>query len=90
MRYGRQTEGMKKYTGSDSSVEERCFSIVFKGRRSNLDLMASSKEEAQRWVSGLEKVINSVDNLNRQQNSEQYPWTSILQSLVSELMSVWL
>ncbi|ROK23378.1 1-phosphatidylinositol 4,5-bisphosphate phosphodiesterase delta-1 [Anabarilius grahami] len=71
VRHGRQTEGLQKYT--DSSVEDRCFSIIFKGRRNNLDLIASSKEEAKQWVSGLEKVISSVYNLNRQQNSEQYP-----------------
>ncbi|XP_077100727.1 1-phosphatidylinositol 4,5-bisphosphate phosphodiesterase delta-1a isoform X1 [Siphateles boraxobius] len=72
VRYGRQTEGMQKYTDSDSSVEARCFSIVFKCRRSNLDLMASSAEEAKRWVSGLQKVINSMENLNRLQNSEHW------------------
>ncbi len=82
VRYGRQTEGLQKYT--DSSADDRCFSIVFKGRRKNLDLMASSKEEAKSWVSGLEKVMTGMYSLNRQQNSEQYPWTSIPQSLLSE------
>uniref|UniRef100_A0A8C1KAL0 Phosphoinositide phospholipase C n=1 Tax=Cyprinus carpio TaxID=7962 RepID=A0A8C1KAL0_CYPCA len=58
VRYGRQTEGLQKYT--DSSVEDRCFSIIFKGRRKNLDLIASSKEEAKRWVSGLEKSLHQT------------------------------
>uniref|UniRef100_A0A9J8CZ03 Phosphoinositide phospholipase C n=1 Tax=Cyprinus carpio carpio TaxID=630221 RepID=A0A9J8CZ03_CYPCA len=70
VRYGRQTEGLQKYT--DSSVEDRCFSIIFKGRRKNLDLIASSKEEAKRWVSGLEKVMTGMHSLNRQQNSEHW------------------
>ncbi|XP_048030830.1 1-phosphatidylinositol 4,5-bisphosphate phosphodiesterase delta-1a isoform X1 [Megalobrama amblycephala] len=70
VRHGRQTEGLQKYT--DSSIEDRCFSIIFKGRRNNLDLIASTKEEAKHWVSGLEKVINSMYNLNRQQNSEHW------------------
>lgn len=78
VRYGRQTEGLQKYT--DSSADDRCFSIIFKGRRKNLDLIASSKEEAKRWVSGLEKVMTGMNSLNRQQNSEQYPWTSIPQT----------
>ncbi|KAL0156769.1 hypothetical protein M9458_048015, partial [Cirrhinus mrigala] len=48
----------------------RCFSFIFKGRRKNLDLIASSKEEAKKWVSGMEKVMIGMHNLNRQQNSE--------------------
>ncbi|RXN09898.1 1-phosphatidylinositol 4,5-bisphosphate phosphodiesterase delta-1-like isoform X1 [Labeo rohita] len=71
VRYGRQTDGLRKYT--DSSVEDRCLSFIFKGRRKNLDLIASSKEEAKKWVSGLEKVMTGMHSLNRQQNSEQYP-----------------
>ncbi|XP_051538475.1 1-phosphatidylinositol 4,5-bisphosphate phosphodiesterase delta-1-like isoform X2 [Myxocyprinus asiaticus] len=70
VRYGRQSEGLQKYT--DSSVEDRCFTIIFKNRRKNLDLIASSKEEAKQWVKGLEKVMNSMRNLNRQQNSEHW------------------
>uniref|UniRef100_A0A672NZG1 Phosphoinositide phospholipase C n=1 Tax=Sinocyclocheilus grahami TaxID=75366 RepID=A0A672NZG1_SINGR len=70
VRYGRQTEGLQKYT--DSSADDRCFSIIFKGRRKNLDLIASSKEEAKRWVSGLEKVMTVMHSLNRQQNSEHW------------------
>uniref|UniRef100_A0A672R5X9 Phosphoinositide phospholipase C n=1 Tax=Sinocyclocheilus grahami TaxID=75366 RepID=A0A672R5X9_SINGR len=70
VRYGRQTEGLRKYT--DLSVEDRCFSIIFKSRRKNVDLIASSKEEAKRWVSGLEKVITGMHNLNRQQNTEHW------------------
>uniref|UniRef100_A0A673IEQ0 Phosphoinositide phospholipase C n=1 Tax=Sinocyclocheilus rhinocerous TaxID=307959 RepID=A0A673IEQ0_9TELE len=70
VRYGRQTEGLRKYT--DLSVEDRCFSIIFKSRRKNVDLIASSKEEAKRWVRGLEKVITGMHNLNRQQNTEHW------------------
>ncbi|XP_058620743.1 1-phosphatidylinositol 4,5-bisphosphate phosphodiesterase delta-1a isoform X1 [Onychostoma macrolepis] len=70
VRYGRQTEGLQKYT--DSLADDRCFSIVFKGRRKNLDLIASSKEEAKRWVSGLEKIMTGMHSLNRQQNSEHW------------------
>ncbi|XP_026093952.1 1-phosphatidylinositol 4,5-bisphosphate phosphodiesterase delta-1-like isoform X2 [Carassius auratus] len=70
VRYGRQTEGLQKY--ADLSMEDRCFSIIFRGRRKNMDLIASSKEEAMRWVSSLEKVIAVMDNLNRQQNSEHW------------------
>lgn len=72
VRMGRQSEGLNKYT--DASVEDRCFSIIFKDRKKNLDLMAVSAEEAKQWVNSLNKLINNMQNLNHQQNSEQYPW----------------
>lgn len=71
VRRGRQSEGLSKHT--DTSLEDLCFSIFFKGRKKNLDLMASSEEEANKWVSAIEKVINNMHNLSRQQKSEQYP-----------------
>uniref|UniRef100_A0A4W6DC17 Phosphoinositide phospholipase C n=1 Tax=Lates calcarifer TaxID=8187 RepID=A0A4W6DC17_LATCA len=70
VRMGRQSEGLNKHT--DTSVEEQCFSIIFKARKKNLDLMAPSREEAKRWVSGLNKIINNLHNLSRQQKSEHW------------------
>ncbi|CAL8346825.1 unnamed protein product [Merluccius merluccius] len=70
VRHGRQSEGLKKYTAE--TVDPRCFSIVFKGRRRNLDLIASSEEEARSWVGGLEKIITSTRNLDRQQKAEHW------------------
>lgn len=71
VRKGRQSEGFHKHT--DPTDEERCFSIIFKGRMKNLDLMAATGDDAKQWVSGLEKIIINMKNLNRQQKSEQYP-----------------
>ncbi|XP_064805774.1 1-phosphatidylinositol 4,5-bisphosphate phosphodiesterase delta-1-like [Oncorhynchus masou masou] len=70
VRKGRQSEGLQKHTGAD--VEDRCFSIFFKGRRRNLDLVATSVEEARQWVNGLEKIISNMKKLNRQQTSEHW------------------
>ncbi|KAK5616735.1 hypothetical protein CRENBAI_024211 [Crenichthys baileyi] len=70
VRLGRQSDGLKKNT--EEHVEGRCFSILFNGRRKNLDLMASSEEEAKRWVRSLEKLISSLNNLNRQQTTEHW------------------
>ncbi|XP_072544972.1 1-phosphatidylinositol 4,5-bisphosphate phosphodiesterase delta-1a [Salminus brasiliensis] len=70
VRQGRGSESLQKYV--DDSFEERCFSIVFKGKRKNLDLMASSPEEAKQWVTGLEKVITHMSNMNSQQKSEHW------------------
>lgn len=71
MRKGRRSEGLKKYT--DAAAEDKCFSVIFKGHKKNLDLMASSKEEADQWVASLEKIMNNIRNLNHKQKSEQYP-----------------
>uniref|UniRef100_A0A3Q0ST27 Phosphoinositide phospholipase C n=1 Tax=Amphilophus citrinellus TaxID=61819 RepID=A0A3Q0ST27_AMPCI len=70
VRKGRQSEGLKKYT--DASVEDRCFSIFFKGRKKNLDLMAKSEEELNKWVTGLEKIINNMHNLSDQKKREHW------------------
>lgn len=71
LRMGRQSEGLNKHT--DPTVEDKCFSIIFKGKKRNLDLMAANPEEAKKWVNGLEKVLSNVHNLSRQKKSEQYP-----------------
>uniref|UniRef100_A0A671XE91 Phosphoinositide phospholipase C n=1 Tax=Sparus aurata TaxID=8175 RepID=A0A671XE91_SPAAU len=63
VRKGRQSEGLNKHT--DPRVEEQCFSIIFKGRKKNLDLMAPSGGEAKQWVNGIEKIITNMSNLSR-------------------------
>nr|XP_046264337.1 1-phosphatidylinositol 4,5-bisphosphate phosphodiesterase delta-1-like isoform X2 [Scatophagus argus] len=70
VRIGRQSEGLRKYT--EEQVDGRCFSIVFKGRRKNLDLIASSEEEAKQWVNSLQKVVSSMNNLSTQQKTEHW------------------
>lgn len=76
VRTGRQTEGLRKYT--EESLEGRAFSILFKGRQKNLDLIASSEEEAKNWVIGLEKVISNMNNLTPQKKTEQYLFKHLL------------
>ncbi|XP_072297138.1 1-phosphatidylinositol 4,5-bisphosphate phosphodiesterase delta-1-like isoform X2 [Eucyclogobius newberryi] len=75
LRLGRQSEGLKKYT--EEQVDSRCFSIVFKGRRKNLDLIASSEDEAQRWVNSIEKMLSNLNNLNRQEKTEHWIFTCL-------------
>uniref|UniRef100_A0A8C9T3K4 Phosphoinositide phospholipase C n=1 Tax=Scleropages formosus TaxID=113540 RepID=A0A8C9T3K4_SCLFO len=70
VRLGRQSEGLQKYT--EEALEDRCFSIIFKGRRKNLDLIASSKEDACKWVTSLEKVITNLRNLSSKQKTEHW------------------
>ncbi|CAJ1071592.1 -phosphatidylinositol 4%2C5-bisphosphate phosphodiesterase delta-1-like isoform X4 [Xyrichtys novacula] len=75
VRLGRQSEGLKKNT--EEQVEGRCFSIMFKGRRKNLDLIASSEEEARQWVNSLEKLLTSINNLSRQQKAEHWIYSCL-------------
>lgn len=70
VRKGRQSEGFKKYV--EPSLEDLCFSIFFNGSKKNLDLMAASGDEANRWVRALEKIINNMRNLSRQQKREHW------------------
>ncbi|XP_074545481.1 1-phosphatidylinositol 4,5-bisphosphate phosphodiesterase delta-1-like isoform X2 [Halichoeres trimaculatus] len=75
VRLGRQSEGLRKNT--EEQVEGRCFSIMFKGRRKNLDLIASSEEEARQWVNSLEKMRSSINNLSRQQKTEHWIYSCL-------------
>ncbi|XP_035491716.1 1-phosphatidylinositol 4,5-bisphosphate phosphodiesterase delta-1b isoform X3 [Scophthalmus maximus] len=75
VRMGRQSEGLRKYT--EEQVEGRCFSIMFKGRRKNLDLIASSEEEAKQWVNSLERIISNISDLSCQQKTEHWIFTCL-------------
>ncbi|XP_018410681.1 PREDICTED: 1-phosphatidylinositol 4,5-bisphosphate phosphodiesterase delta-3 isoform X2 [Nanorana parkeri] len=54
VREGHQSEGLRKH--GRRFPESCCFSISFMGRRKNLDLAASSEQEAQSWIHGLQKL----------------------------------
>ncbi|KAG7260245.1 hypothetical protein CRUP_037029 [Coryphaenoides rupestris] len=72
VRQGRQSEGLKKYT--EETVGPRCFSIIFKGRRKNLDLIASSEEEARRWVVGLDKRFTRELQSKERDKRSYFSW----------------
>lgn len=76
LRLGRQSEGLNKHTHPVD--EDQCFSIIFKGSKKNLDLMAPNGEVARKWVNGIEKIINNMRNLSHVQKSEQYPCPNLL------------
>uniref|UniRef100_A0A8C4YMP3 Phosphoinositide phospholipase C n=1 Tax=Gopherus evgoodei TaxID=1825980 RepID=A0A8C4YMP3_9SAUR len=59
MREGYQSEGLRKH--GRYFPETQCLTIVFKGRRKNLDLAAQSEEEAKRWARGLKKLMAKVE-----------------------------
>ncbi|XP_019493771.1 PREDICTED: 1-phosphatidylinositol 4,5-bisphosphate phosphodiesterase delta-4 isoform X2 [Hipposideros armiger] len=46
---------------------EQGFTVVFHGRRSNLDLVANSVEEAQIWMQGLQLLVDFVTSMDQQE-----------------------
>ncbi|KAL3054776.1 hypothetical protein OYC64_017665 [Pagothenia borchgrevinki] len=78
VRMGRQSDGLRKNT--EEHVESRCFSIMFKGRRKNLDLIASSEDEARQWVDSLEKIRSSLNNLSTQAKTEHWIFSCLRKS----------
>ncbi|XP_034087867.1 1-phosphatidylinositol 4,5-bisphosphate phosphodiesterase delta-1-like isoform X1 [Gymnodraco acuticeps] len=78
VRMGRQSDGLKKNT--EENVESRCFSIMFKGRRKNLDLIASSEDEARQWVDSLQKILSSLNNLSTQEKTEHWIFSCLRKS----------
>lgn len=58
----------------DEFPPECCFTLVFRGRRGNLDLVASSAEEAQAWIQGMRMLIESLQNMDECEKLDQYPF----------------
>uniref|UniRef100_A0A8C7YT94 Phosphoinositide phospholipase C n=1 Tax=Oryzias sinensis TaxID=183150 RepID=A0A8C7YT94_9TELE len=50
----------------------RCFTLVFRGRKGNLDLVAESAEEAQSWIRGIRKLIENVENMGEREKLDQW------------------
>ncbi|XP_078385995.1 1-phosphatidylinositol 4,5-bisphosphate phosphodiesterase delta-3-like [Cetorhinus maximus] len=62
---GHRSEVMKKH--GRSFPEKRCFTIVFVGSRTNLDLVAASEEEGRRWVQGLKKLRKKAETMSQRE-----------------------
>lgn len=78
VREGHQSEVLKSL--AEEFPPECCFTVVFYGRRSNLDLIAGTAEEAQCWIQGLRRLVEVVANMDQKEKIDQYP--SIQQSTV--------
>ncbi|XP_067168311.1 1-phosphatidylinositol 4,5-bisphosphate phosphodiesterase delta-3 isoform X2 [Apteryx mantelli] len=70
VREGYQSEGLRKYGAS--FPERHCFTIVFKGKRKNLDLAARGEEDARHWVQGLNKLIARVDTMSQREKLDHW------------------
>ncbi|XP_006062289.4 1-phosphatidylinositol 4,5-bisphosphate phosphodiesterase delta-3 isoform X1 [Bubalus bubalis] len=70
IREGHQSEGLRHFGGAFEPA--RCLTIVFKGRRKNLDLVAPTAEEAQRWVRGLAKLRARLDAMSQRERLDHW------------------
>ncbi|XP_030397429.1 1-phosphatidylinositol 4,5-bisphosphate phosphodiesterase delta-3 [Gopherus evgoodei] len=70
MREGYQSEGLRKH--GRYFPETQCLTIVFKGRRKNLDLAAQSEEEAKRWARGLKKLMAKVEAMSQREKLDHW------------------
>lgn len=74
IREGHQSEVLLSI--ADEFPADRCFTLVFRGRRGNLDLVAESAEEAQSWIRGIRKLMENLENMGQRERLDQYPWLS--------------
>ncbi|XP_038611833.1 1-phosphatidylinositol 4,5-bisphosphate phosphodiesterase delta-1 isoform X2 [Tachyglossus aculeatus] len=70
VRPGHRTEVMERF--ARDTPEPRCFSIIFKGQRSNLDLIAASDQVAGHWVNGLAKIIDRCAAMDQKQKLQHW------------------
>ncbi|KAM7365220.1 hypothetical protein PAMP_016166 [Pampus punctatissimus] len=70
VREGHQSEVLLSI--ADEFPADRCFTLVFRGRRGNLDLVAESADEAQSWISGMRKLIENLENMGERERLDQW------------------
>lgn len=70
MRKGHESELLRSL--AEEFPLEQGFTIVFHGRRANLDLVANSVEEAQIWIKGLQLLVDFVTNMDQKERLDQY------------------
>ncbi|KAM9836052.1 1-phosphatidylinositol 4,5-bisphosphate phosphodiesterase delta-4-like [Aulostomus maculatus] len=70
VREGHQSEVLLSI--ADEFPADRCFTLVFRGRRGNLDLVAESADEAQSWIRGMRKLIENLENMGERERLDQW------------------
>ncbi|CAL8290941.1 unnamed protein product [Lota lota] len=70
VREGHQSEVLLSI--ADEFPPDRCFTLVFRGRRGNLDLVAESADEAQSWVRGMRKLMENLENMGERERLDQW------------------
>ncbi|RXM99478.1 Cell differentiation protein RCD1-like [Acipenser ruthenus] len=70
VREGHQSEVLQSI--AEEFPPDRCFTLVFRGRRGNLDLVADSPEEAKTWIQGMRKLIENLENMGQREKLDQW------------------
>ncbi|XP_072911151.1 1-phosphatidylinositol 4,5-bisphosphate phosphodiesterase delta-1a isoform X2 [Hemitrygon akajei] len=70
IRPGHQSEGMQRYAMEIPT--DRCFTVTFKGRKKNLDLVATDAKEARHWIDGLIKIKKRDSSMNKRERLDQW------------------
>lgn len=79
IREGHQSEVLLSI--ADEFPADRCFTLVFRSRRGNLDLVAESTEEAQSWIRGIRKLMENLENMGEREKLDQYLLLHLLSPL---------
>ena len=75
VRQGHQSEVLQSI--ADEFPPNLCFTLEFRGRQGNLDLVAETPEEAGAWVRGMRKLIHKAKNMDEKERLDQYPSQSL-------------
>ncbi|XP_051567045.1 1-phosphatidylinositol 4,5-bisphosphate phosphodiesterase delta-4 isoform X2 [Myxocyprinus asiaticus] len=70
IREGHQSETLQGV--ANEFPADRCFTLVFRGRQGNLDLVADSAEEAQAWIQGLRALMENMENMDESTKINQW------------------
>uniref|UniRef100_A0A673HDT2 Phosphoinositide phospholipase C n=1 Tax=Sinocyclocheilus rhinocerous TaxID=307959 RepID=A0A673HDT2_9TELE len=70
VREGHQSEALLNV--ADDFPADRCFTLVFRGRRGNLDLVADSAKEAQAWIQGIRVLMENMENMDESTKLDQW------------------
>ncbi|RXN31372.1 1-phosphatidylinositol 4,5-bisphosphate phosphodiesterase delta-4-like protein [Labeo rohita] len=83
VREGHQSETLLSV--ADEFPADRCFTLVFRGRRGNIDLVADSAKEAQAWIQGSKALMENMENMDESTKLDQYPCYGNLHFCLFEL-----
>lgn len=75
VREGHQSEGLRKHGAAFPAG--LCFTLVFRGKRKNLDLVARGEEDARHWVRGLTKLMGRLQAMSQWEKLDQYPLSAL-------------
>ncbi|XP_061873101.1 1-phosphatidylinositol 4,5-bisphosphate phosphodiesterase delta-3-like isoform X2 [Colius striatus] len=70
VREGHQSEGLRRHGAAFPA--RCCFTLVFKGRRKNLDLAARGEEDARHWVQGLTKLMGRLQAMSQAEKLDHW------------------